>query len=296
MNHSQSLGTAEPDATPLVTSWTTPTRFVETRGRQLAFRSIGSGPPIVLCNRFRGTLDTWDPAFLALLARDLRVITFDYSGVGRSTGDPPSTFGALAQDAKDLAEALRLGPFIIGGWSIGGIGAQAVVARWPEAVTHAVLIATNPAGQNAEPGEPQFYERALKPENDLEDEIVLFFEPRSAASRLAAERTHKRLALRNADRDRPVSSSVFNAILKSVGSDIRADREHVRDALMITRVPILILSGDHDISLPVENWYALSRKLPTAQHVVFPAAGHAPHHQYPEAAAASITTFIRTAQ
>ena len=68
-----------------------PTRFVNTKRRTLAYRSVGGGPVIILCNRFRGTLDTWDPAFIDALARTFTVITFDYSGIGRSTGAPPSS-------------------------------------------------------------------------------------------------------------------------------------------------------------------------------------------------------------
>ena len=45
-----------------------PTQWVESRGRRLAFRSVGTGTPLVLCTRFRGNLDTWDPAFLDALA------------------------------------------------------------------------------------------------------------------------------------------------------------------------------------------------------------------------------------
>ena len=57
-------------------------------GRPLAYRRIGRGKPIVLCNRFRGTLDSWDPAFIDGLADGgFDVIWFDYSGLGLSTGD-----------------------------------------------------------------------------------------------------------------------------------------------------------------------------------------------------------------
>ena len=271
-----------------------PTEFVELEGRTLAYRTIGAGPEMIWCNRFRGTLDTWDPAFLDNLARNFTVITFDYSGIGQSTGVAPSTVGEMAQDAKDLADQLEIARFVVGGWSMGGVAAQVVVARWPESVTHAILIGTNPAGPSARPADQLFYERARKPENDLEDETILFFEPHSATSRAAAVRTHQRLARRRSDHDPAVPPVVFNKILQTVGSDIRADGEHVRDAIMTTAVPILIISGDHDISFPVQNWYTLSGELPTAQHIVFPSAGHGPQHQYPEAAAAYIAAFIQT--
>ena len=48
---------------------TAPTLFVESQGRRLAYQSVGEGPPLILCVRFRGMLDVWDPAFIDALAR-----------------------------------------------------------------------------------------------------------------------------------------------------------------------------------------------------------------------------------
>ena len=53
------------------------TKFVETGGKKIAYRSIGSGQPIILVNRFRGNLDSWDLAFLDALASTYNVITID---------------------------------------------------------------------------------------------------------------------------------------------------------------------------------------------------------------------------
>src|SRR5258705_11260719 len=197
------------------------TQLIRAGSRTLAYRTIGEGPEIILCNRFRGTLDTWDPAFLDALAGNFTVITFDYSGIGKSTGEPPSTFAAMAQDAMDLADELMIGSFIIGGWSMGGVAAQAAIATWPELITHAVLIGTNPPGPASRAGEPLFYEVATKPENDLEDEVVLFFEARSAKSRTAAAHSHERIARRHSDVDPPVPPEAFKRILETVGPDIR---------------------------------------------------------------------------
>jgi pimeloyl-ACP methyl ester carboxylesterase len=61
-------------------------KFIETSERKIAYRSIGKGLPIIMVNRFRGNLDTWDPAFLDALASRFNVITIDYSGIGLSTG------------------------------------------------------------------------------------------------------------------------------------------------------------------------------------------------------------------
>jgi pimeloyl-ACP methyl ester carboxylesterase len=68
--------------------------------------------------------------------------------------------------------------------------------------------------------------------------------------------------------------------------------EDVLRTLKSTRVPVLHLGADHDIICPVENWYALNAQLPTLTLITYPRAGHGPHHQYPEAAAAQIAGFI----
>src|SRR3954447_10944309 len=91
-----------------------PTQFVETGGRRLAYRSIGSGKPIVLATRFRGTMDYWDPAFLdGLVDSGIQVLTFDYSALSLSTGEEPDGGGSLAEEAGDLVEALGLDDVVI---------------------------------------------------------------------------------------------------------------------------------------------------------------------------------------
>lgn len=270
-----------------------PTQFIECGSRTLAYRSTGSGTPMILCNRFRGILSTWDPAFIDALAQNFRVITFDYSGIGQSSGDPPTTLREMAQDAHDLADALGLEQIVIAGWSIGGVVAQTFLAQYPERVSHAVVIGTNPPGEKSHAPEQLFFDIALKPLNDLADEKVLFFEPASNSSRDAAEASHARIVSRTTDQDVPVPPEVFIPLLQAIGADITADTRGVLDVLKTTSKPILVISGDHDISAPVENWYNLSRELPTAQHIVFPHTGHGPQHQHPKVCAQYITTFIQ---
>jgi hypothetical protein len=59
---------------PIVSAVTAPNQFVETNGRRLAL-SLDRSRQVVLCTRFRGNMDVWDPAFLDALARNgFRVI------------------------------------------------------------------------------------------------------------------------------------------------------------------------------------------------------------------------------
>lgn len=273
-----------------VTAVNAPTRQVDVNGRRLAYRRMGQGRPLVLCNRFRGILDTWDPAFLDALARNFTVITFDYSGFGRSTGTPSYDPVSLANDARDLIQALGLGRAVVAGWSIGGVGAQVLMTESPELVTHSIVIGAGPVGEVARPVEPLFFETAPIPDYTLEHETILFFEPRSESSRQAAARSRERLALRTEDLSVAIPPSVYNPLLAA--GPLGVDRLDTRGKLSRSRVPLMVIMGDHDICFPVENWYDRVSELPKMQLIVFSQAGHGPQHEFPVATAEYITTFV----
>jgi pimeloyl-ACP methyl ester carboxylesterase len=271
------------------------TQYLDADGRRLAFRSIGTGRPIVLCTRFRGNMDLWDPLFLdSLAAAGFRAITFDYSGLGLSTGAPDYNPLSLARDAHDLIEGLALRDVVVCGWSLGGLAAQAYLAMFPDALTHLVLIGTGPPGLLVKPAEQLFYDTASKPVNTLDDEVVLFFEPRSVASRAAAERSHQRIARRSGDVSPPIPIDFATGFLGTKPRNPIFPADSVLAAMKHTAVPILHVGGDHDISFPIENWYALNGQLPTLQLLTYSAAGHAPHHEHPVAVAEHIGAFVRT--
>lgn len=268
-------------------------QFIETNGRRLAYRTVGQGKPIVLCVRFRGNMDSWDPEFIdALAEQGFQVITFDYTGLGLSTGSPTYSPLALADDAKDLIEALNLKEAVIRGWSLGGMTAQVFLAKYPHLISHAVLLATVPPGPNVKGAEQLFNDTARKLENDFEDEIVLFFEPKSAMSRAAAQRSHDRIALRKEGRSPEIPPAFSVAVLPPEPRTPLFPADPILMALKHTKVPVLHLGADHDISFPVENWYALNQQLPTVQLVTIPQAGHGPHHQHPKLVASHIAAFL----
>lgn len=274
---------------------TAPDQFVVVAGDRIAYRSIGHGAPMVLLTRMRGTLDTWDPLFLDELAKSNRVIAVDYPGVGYSTGSLPPEIGDVAQFVADFADAIGLDKFALLGWSWGGIVAQTFLVEHPGRATHVVLIGTAPPGKGGVPIQQAFLDRAFRPVNDLDDEIVLFFEPSSTISRAAAKASRDRIYARPGVVERiPSTPEKIKAYLNAAAT-YRDDAEGRLERLKLTRTPILIISGDNDISTAVENWFALNRQIPNAHLIVYPQSGHAPQHQYPQFAAAQIALFQRLA-
>lgn len=278
------------------TAITAPNQFVEANGRTLAYRSIGQGKPLVLCTRFRGNMDLWDPAFLdGLAARGFQAITFDYTGLGLSTGTPTYNPIEMARDPRDLIKALDLTDVALAGWSLGGLAAQAALALYPQTITHLVLLGTNPPGPQVRLAEQLFYDTAGKPENDFEDNVVLFFEPKSESSRRAARRSLDRIATRREGLSKPVPVEFARANLGKGPKNPAFPADAVLTALKNTAIPILHIGGDHDIIFPVENWYALNQELKSLHLITYPQAGHGPQHQHPELSADVIASFVRNA-
>lgn len=274
------------------TALTVETQYANIDNKRIAYRKFGNGIPLILANRFRGTLDTWDHLFLDLLAENNTVITFDYAGIGYSEGALPLDIKEVAMEVIKLADFLKIDKFNVGGWSYGGWVAQYVTFLNPTRVINSVIIGSNPMGKNEIGFEPAFLEKALKATNDFEDFVTLFFEPKSEKSRALAGASLERMIQRFDGTKIPATQEVFNRYFAS-NDGIFADKENFRVAYETLETPVLVLSGDHDISFALENWYPLIKKAPSLQLICLPVSGHAPHFQYPELVTGYINTFLK---
>lgn len=271
---------------------TVETKYVEVDGVELGYRDFGSGDPIVMFNRLRGTIDTWDPAFLDALAKDHRVIIVDYPGVGYSDGTLTPDMIAVADTMADFTKALDLKTFDLVSWSWGGALAQVFLVKHPERVDRAVLMGTNPPGQVEHGMREDWFKLAVKPVNDLKDEETLFFDPAFEESLAAAKVSHDRIYARPGVTEHIPSTMEEFKVFFVAAQKYHEDKEGVREALTKSTVPMLVLGGANDPSASVDNWFPLLRKIPRAQLVILPRTGHGPQHQYPDLAAAYIRSFL----
>lgn len=274
------------------TASTVQTQYVQVGPDRIAFRTLGEGAPILMANRFRGTLDTWDPLFLDALAKHHTLVFFDYPGIGYSQGTLPDRIDELTRFIDAFATAIGVQQFTLLGWSWGGLAAQAYAIEHPDRAKQLVLIATHPPGKLDIPLQKVFLDRAVKPVNDLDDEVVLFFEPRSVASRAAAKASHDRIYRREGAVDRiPARQEQFTRYFSAAG-EFHQDAADRRGALAQLETPMLVISGDHDTSTAGQNWFPLVGMLKNAQLIFYSQSGHAPQHQYPERTAGYIAKFL----
>src|SRR3954452_24315456 len=62
-----------------------PAKKVHVGAIDIAYKTFGSGDPIVLISGYSFAMDSWDPTLLGTLASNHKVIVFDNRGIGNTT-------------------------------------------------------------------------------------------------------------------------------------------------------------------------------------------------------------------
>lgn len=232
------------------------------------------------------------------LTGQMQLVYFDHRGQGRSArGDPARyTLDENVEDMEALRRHLGLGPIASIGTSYGGMVAMAHAARYPEAVSHLVLIVTaahagfiaraqeilrqrGTAGQVAA-GE-RLWAGGFRSEADLE----AYYE---AMGPLYSRRYDPAAAA--ATRGRSIHAP--DAINRAFGPDGFLRRMDLRPELPRITAPTLILAGRHDWICPPEFSEEIHRLIPGSTLRIFEDSSHSIRVDEPEALRAAITGFV----
>lgn len=109
-------------------------------GVEIAYRQLGSGPPLLLVAGQHASMATWSPELLKALAGHYRVTLFDLPSVGYSGPSQAAlTLGSLADLTAGLIGELRLSQPLVLGWGLGGQVGVALAERHPGLVGELVL-------------------------------------------------------------------------------------------------------------------------------------------------------------
>ena len=263
---------ASASATATFRSDTAETHRIDGATATFSYRRMGptGDVPLVMCMRFKGTIDHWDPAFLQVLTDERDVITFDNTGIGSSSGTTPRTIGGMADGALDFVDALGLTTIDLLGWSLGGFVAQAAVLKRPGLVRRLVVAGSGPGRV---PGMPPTPEKVLqimaKPDTDDEDTLYLFF-PETTAARAAGRTSLQRLDTRLRTSNAMLSADAAQAQLTAVTTFGAG----VWDQLPELSMPVLVANGAHDVMINSVATYAMSQRLPNATILLYSDAGH----------------------
>jgi pimeloyl-ACP methyl ester carboxylesterase len=277
-------------------SGTAPTQFLEVKGgARYAYRRFGSGDglPLLLLQHFTGTLDNWDPALTDLLAAQRELILFDNAGVGRSSGEVPTTVAAMARHATAFLDGLGISACDVLGFSLGGMIAQQIALDRPSLFRRLILVGTAPRGGDdiMHLEKPSLARHIQDPSNKGYAVLQkIFFTPTSTGQAAGAALVD-RLMQRREDRDPPSGPAAATAQMAAFREWERFTGERFADLRRLQQ-PTLVVNGVHDEMIPVANSYWLEDHLPNAVLLVYPDAGHGSLFQYHESFARHASAFL----
>jgi len=258
-----------------------PTRTVDVGGTRFAYRQLGTdtGVPVIFLHHLAAVLDNWDPRVIDGIAARHRVITFDNRGVGASQGSTPDSIEAMARDAVAFIRALGFDQVDLLGFSMGGFVAQVIAQTEPQLVRKIILAGTGPAGgEGIDKVTSLTMSDTIKAVLTFKDPKYYLFFTTTANGKGAARKFLQRLKERTDNRDTPISISSFRAHLKAIHAWGLAEPSD----LTSIQQPVLVANGDNDRMVPSSNSADLARRLPHAQLILYPDAGHGGIFQYHE--------------
>ena len=264
--------------------------------------------PLLLIMGLGAQMISWDEDFCELLAgRGFSVVRFDNRDSGLSTtldGAPvpelqellggtataPYTLSDMAADAVGILDALGLPAAHIVGASMGGFIAQVVAIEHPERTLSLTSIMSGPGGMRDNvPATPEAMELFMTPPpTDREGLIEHGVKTgRVVSGPLFDEAESRRRRTRAVDRAVSIEGTARQA------AAVAAAPSRV-EALGRLSVPALVVHGEVDPLVPVENGRRTAAAIPGARLLVLPEMGHdMPRACWPEIVAAIAETAAR---
>ena len=267
--------------------------FVEVEGVRLHWSEAGEAsdtPPVVLLHGLNNSCLSWS-CVAALLAADRRVLMPDLPGHGQS--ERPDTGYELAWYARIIArwlESIGIEQADVVGHSFGGGIAQMLLLACPKRVRRLVLVAPGGLGKGVGwrlrlASFPRVVEHLGQPFMAL----------------------GTRLALREARKGVTRNDVAELSRLNSQAGSARAFGRSVRDVINwrgqrqnffhraseVEKLPaILVLWGDRDATIPIEQGRAFAALLKGTVFRIFQGAGHFLHNEQPETFVEVVREFL----
>ncbi|MEO8285253.1 MAG: alpha/beta hydrolase [Chloroflexota bacterium] len=233
-------------------------RYTRANGLDIYYEECGNGQPLLLIHGGALTGDSWQP-YLAAFAAHYRVITPDSRGHGR-TANPTRdmSFGLLADDMVAFARALDLQKPLIYGYSDGGQVALEIGMRYPD-LPHALVV----GGAHLEITEGSLrWVRSILGDAQSPDVDTERFERENPDFAAMLQRIHGD------------GQANWKALLRQIKPMWNARLNYTPDDFIRVAAPTLVLVGDRDEFVPVEDAVAMYRLLPRAELAVVPGADH----------------------
>jgi pimeloyl-ACP methyl ester carboxylesterase len=268
-------------------------RFMEVDGVRLHYQEAGdpNAPPMILIHGFAASNLVWSKVFLEFAEAGYRVIAPDLPGYGYSA-KPRHLDYTIANQAEMIVNFLKqmeIEHAVFVGSSYGAAIAATIALDHPDLVEKLVMVG---AVNNNKPTRYLLMRLFGSP---IIGDIL---SPLLVGSRRLLRRRMKRVYDRHSwvlderrvdARHLPLRTrGAHRAIIRTVR---RWDAERIsREAHLITQ-PTLLIWGDTDREVPLQDGERLQASIPGSRLLVFRECGHLPHEEYPEAFTIVVSDF-----
>lgn len=241
---------------------------VSVNGLKLYYEIEGDGAPVVLIPGFAAGRWIWFKQ-TEELSRNFRVIIFDPRGV--SASDKPEgvqTIDLLADDLAHLLETIGIESAHVVGASFGGFVAQEFALKYPAMTRKLVLCCTSFGGPNHVAPTPETLQalastKGLNSEDRMRENLLLAFTPEYVETQV--EEVNRVVHLR-ATNDVP-EHIYLSQMQAAMSFNAESKVERIKN-------PTLVLSGDADVIVPVQNSRNLAAKITGAKLQIIKGGSH----------------------
>lgn len=255
---------------------------------RICYYERGVGVSLVLIHGMFGDYLDWEPV-LEPLSRSHRVIAVDLPGFGESS-KPRSEYseGFFSEALAQLLTQIGIKDAIFVGNSFGAEVCIFYALRHPETVSKLVLVDSGGFRQVSE-NEKQLVEARFSESviASLTPEInALLFAPVFVSASKTSARYLERQNARLQSPDYPAYAYALSSSIRLVMNTYLLDR------LQDISCPTLLIWGEQDRVLPVQQAHKALNMLPNGQLKVLPGCGHAPQLECPEVFLAALQAFL----
>jgi 3-oxoadipate enol-lactonase len=246
--------------------------FVTIDGRKMAYDEVcppnPQGTVLLLTGLGSKRLGWYNQ--LPVFGQTYRTIALDHRDTGDSDPSPgPYTTADQADDAAAVLRALDVARASVVGISMGGFIALELALRHPALVEKLVLTGTSAGGPTHVPPGPEMQAMLVQDRTGIEvGELGKRTYTRIMAPGFAAQHPEVMERVAENARYRPQTPEIYLRQLQACMGHNASDR------LSQIHVPTLVVHGEVDPLVPVENGKYLAEHIPGAKLILYPDTGH----------------------
>lgn len=252
--------------------------FIDIGSAKIFATSFGSrkSPVIVGIGGWTGSWELWVETF-AILSENWRTIGYDHRGAGATISPVESiTHERLVEDVFAVLDAFSVEQCVLAAESAGALTALAAVLKNPSRISGLVIVDGMYYSKPRSENDP--FAMGLKTDYPATlDRFVQACVPEADSEHL--KRWGRQIL------DRASQEAAIALYLSAGGIDLRNDLHRITQ-------PALILHGDADILVPLDDARRLAQLLPNARLTVLHGAGHVPTVTRPLEVVREITEFF----